>query len=180
MSELQAIPSSPYMETPAIENDPRWIEVRVSRINLALTVGGALLAFPVLFIVSMHPWLRVGLLVTFAAAAAWDIYLILLKSPYSIRAFHLFELGAHGATPESGQVPRLGIRARVSGGNLSPREVEGVVLPKAVVSPWFTALRYRLPGDAAWRRWWPRAMPIWPDSIPAEDFRKIRVLLKWK
>ena len=168
MSEVQ--------EPTNISADPRWISVRVSRINLAVTAAGALLSFPVLMLLPIPLWIRLSLLVTFVAAMAWDIYLILLKAPGSAGAFYLFDLDATAKAPESGQA-RLGIRVRRA---RTATELEGSVLPKAFVSPWFTALRYRLPDDPVWRRWWPRVIPLWSDSVERDAFRKIRVELKWK
>ncbi len=185
-------------EVQAPENnspDPRWIALRVSRINLGISLFGALLAFPVMWLISeMALWVRVSLLTGFVVAMAWDLCLILLKGRYSVVAFYLLDIdpaSSMGVSPAdagpanrkaAAKAPRLGIRlrfanrARVSGAT----EQDGVILPGAFVSPWFTAMRYRLVGDAAWRRWWPRVIPLWPDSLNAEDFRKTRVALKWK
>ena len=167
----------PEVQEPAnISADPRWIPVRVSRINLAVTGFGALLSFPVLLLLPIPLWIRLSLLAIFVAAMAWDIYLILLKAPGSAGAFYLFDLDATAKSSTSEQ-SRLGIRVRRA---RTAAELEGTVLPKAFVSPWFTALRYRLPDDATWRRWWPRVIPLWTDSIDRDAFRKIRVELKWK
>ena len=121
---------------------------------------------------------------------AADLWLILLKGRYSIGAFYLFDLDQPLAPTDAQSVvrnirvnsPRLGLRVRFANAAKHPgtAECEGIVLPRAFVAPWFTALRYQLPGDAAWRRWWPRVMPLWADSLDAAEFRKIRVALKWK
>lgn len=168
-------------------DDPRWIPVRVSRINLAVTVVGALVTFPVLLLLPIALWIRLALLGVFTAAMAWDIYLILLRAPGSVGAFYCFDLDRPAASSSdmapSVNRPRLGIRVRRAQQSRKGTEStagEGVVLPKAFISPWFTALRYRLDDDARWRRWWPRVIPLWPDSIGKEEFRKIRVALKWK
>ncbi len=173
--------------------DPRWIAPRVSRINLGITIFGALLAFPVMILISgVDAWIRILLLVGFVLSMAWDLRLILLKGRDSVGAFYLVDLDpaprpiateAPNAKRNTGaDSPRLGIRIRFANAakHSVSAESDGIVLPKAFVSPWFTALRYRLPGDAAWRRWWPRVIPLWADSLDAGDFRKIRVALKWK
>jgi toxin CptA len=49
------------------------------------------------------------------------------------------------------------------------------VQPDTFVSPWLTVLRYRLPGQR-----WSQSLVILPDSLPADDFRRLRVWLKWK
>lgn len=172
-------------EAQNISADPRWIPIRVSRINLAVTGIGALLSFPVLLLLPIPLWVRLALLATFAAAMAWDIYLILLKAPGSAGAFYLFDLdpkadtkSSPGAQENSGAGPaRLGIRVRRA---RTAREVDGKVVPGAFVTPWFTALRYRLPDEPAWRRWWPRVIPLWTDSVDREAFRRVRIDLKWK
>ena len=167
--------------------------LRVSRINLGITLSGALLAFPVMLLISgMPPWIRLSLLVGLALSMAWDLRLILLKGRDSVGAFYLFDLdpasppaspGVQAGNRKAGaDSPRLGIRIRFANTakHLVSPECDGIVLPRAFVSPWFTALRYRLPGDAAWRRGWPRVIPLWTDSLEAGEFRKIRVALKWK
>lgn len=173
--------------------DPRWIALRVSRINLGITVLGAVLAFPVMWLLGeMPPWIRISLLVGFVLSMAWDLRLILLKGRDSVGAFYLFDLDPQSALAAAGapsgkrqagaDSPRLGIRIRFANAVKHPAAAErdGIVLSGAFVSPWFTTLRYQLPGDGAWRRWWPRLIPLWADSLDAGKFRKIRVALKWK
>ena len=186
----------PQLQAPAINSsDPRWIEVRVSRINLAVSMVGALLAYPIMLLVEgMSPAIRIGLLLLFSIAMAWDLHLILLKGRQSVRAFYLFDrdpgpMAAAGAVqtpagpsgPARGR-PALSIRVRLARAPLTEGAdgFEGDVLGGAFVSPWFAALRFRLPGDPPWRRWLPRIIPLWSDSIDADQFRRIRVLLKWK
>ncbi len=183
MSEVQ----DPHNKSP----DPRWITLRVSHINLGISLLGTFLAFPVLWLVSGLPaWVRLSLLAGFVLSMAADLWLILLKGRYSVGAFYFFDLdpppapaGTKVGTPnDRANSPRLGIRVRFANAAKHPgsAESDGIVLPRAFVAPWFTALRYRLPGDAAWRRWWPRVIPLWADSLDAGEFRKIRVALKWK
>ena len=185
-------------EVQAPENnssDPRWIALRVSRINLAITVLGVLLAFPVMWWLRREVplWVMVMLALLFALSVSWDLWQILHKDRDSVGAFHLFDLdqaasrtaeGAQIATlaKANGMSPKLGIRVKFANTKKHPvsAEREGTVLPKAFVSPWFTAVRYRSPEDPAWRRFWPRVIALWPDSLDAQEFRKIRVMLKWK
>ncbi len=184
MSEVQAPENNSL--------DPRWIVLRVSRINLGITLLGVLLAFPVIWLIRDIPvGALVSLIAAFALSMAWDLWLILLKGRGSVGAFHLFDLDppppiADGAqttkTNADVNAPKLGIRVKFANATKNPTALErdATVLPKAFVSPWFTALRYRLPDDPAWRRFWPRVIPLWPDSLDAQEFRKIRVMLKWK
>ncbi len=164
-------------------SDPRWMVLRVSRINLLINAVGVLAALAMLGLVALPLWVRIGLAVAFVAAFLCDLRLILLKSRHSVGAFYLFDRDdAPTADATSPQPAKLGIRVRyaqLSGLQLS-REAEGIVLSGAFVSPWFTAVRYALPQDPRWRKWWPHIIPLWPDSLAAEPFRKARVALKWK
>ncbi|MCY7386477.1 MAG: hypothetical protein LH481_00160, partial [Burkholderiales bacterium] len=113
----------------------------------------------------------------------WDLRLILLKSARSVNAFYLFDLDVlrdPGSTPSN--QAKLGIRVRYvrAYGLLPTNEAEGIILSGAFVSPWFTAVRYALPRDPAWRKWWPHIIPVWADSVAADAFRRLRVALKWK
>ena len=167
----------------------------MSRINLAVSMVGALLAYPVMLLVEgMSPAIRIGLLVLFSIAMAWDLRLILLRGRQSVRAFYLFDrdpalIAAAGITqaPDGGSGPSRGrpalsIRVRLARAPLAEgaEGIEGEVLGGSFVSPWFAAVRFRLPGDPPWRRWLPRIIPLWCDSIDADQFRRTRVLLKWK
>ena len=164
-------------------NDPRWILLRVSRINLLINAVGVLVALGMLALVPLPTWLRIGLVVVLLAAALWDLRLILLKSRQSVDAFYVFDLDT---VPEIGvalhQPAKLGIRVRyaLASGLQAKHEANGVILGGAFVSPWFTAVRYALPQDPRWRKWWPHIIPLWPDSAAAESFRRVRVALKWK
>lgn len=174
----------PIVQDPeSTTNDPRWILLRASRINLLLSVVGILLSFAVLVLVPLPVWLRVGIGAVFFAGFLWDLHLILLKGFRSVNAFYLFDLDA---APDRSRVSpppaKLGIRVRYASasGLQSTRKAEGIILSGAFVSPWFTAVRYALPQDPRWRKWWPHIIPIWPDSVAADAFRRVRVALKWK
>ena len=163
--------------------DPRWIPLRVSRINLLINSAGVLIALAMLVLVPLPRWVRIGLAVMFLAAFLWDLRLILLKSRQSVGAFYLFDLDAAPQTDaKAPKAEKLGIRVRyaLSRGLVGMSVAEGVILSGAFVSPWFTAVRYALPQDPKWRKWWPHIIPVWPDSIEAESFRRLRVALKWK
>ncbi len=158
--------------------------MRVSRINLAISVAGVLLAFPIMYLIQGMPQVvRLSVLLLFVLAMAWDLHLILLKGRHSVGAFYLFDRDPVKKTDaDAKQGSKLGIRVRFARKSLTVDDDgrEGEVLAGAFVSPWFTALRYRLPDDSAWRRYWPRIIPLWRDSIDAGEFRKVRVALKWK
>lgn len=176
MAELQA-PAN-------ISSDPRWIAIRVSRINLAISAAGLVLAVPIMLLMERLPLtLRLSISLLFILAMAWDLHLILLKGRRSVRAFYLFDRDPpkmNDVVPEAAS--KLGIRVQFAGAPLLEGDPgrEGEVLSGAFVSPWFATLRYRLPDDPTWRRFWPRIIPLWRDSLDAEEFRKVRVALKWK
>ncbi|MCY7386620.1 MAG: hypothetical protein LH481_00910, partial [Burkholderiales bacterium] len=73
-------------ESESAANDPRWIELRVSRINLVISGVGMVLALTMLGLVPLPNWLRLVLATTFFAAFLWDLRLILLKSARSVNA----------------------------------------------------------------------------------------------
>jgi hypothetical protein len=163
----------------AVNDDARWIPLRVSRINLLINVVGVVLACGLLLWVPLPPWLRAAVAVAFLAAFLWDLRLILLKGGQSVGAFYLYDIDA---APDGEQAAKVGIRVRyaVASALVGKREAEGTILKGAFVSPWFTAMRYALPQDAKWRKWWPHIIPLWKDSLEAESFRRVRVALKWK
>lgn len=163
-------------------SDPRWILLRVSRINIALNSLGVLIAICTVAFLPLPHWLQISMALIFLAALAWNLRLVMLKSRDSVGAFYVYDLdsSAHVNVPEP-QLAKLGIRIRYAIIGLGGvREAEGTILSGAFVSPWFTAVRYALPGDPWWRKWWSHIIPIWPDSIAADQFRRLRVALKWK
>ena len=169
-------------ESATTVTDPRWIMLRISRINIALNSVGVLMAIGAMAFLPLPLWLRIAMALVFLVAFAWDLRLILLKSRDSVDAFYLIDLDSPTpARATDPQAAKLGIRVRYAiAGLIGVREAEGTVLSGAFVSPWFTAVRYALPDDPRWRKWWPHIIPIWPDSIAADQFRRLRVALKWK
>ena len=164
-------------------DDPRWIVLRVSRINLLISAIGVLVALGMLVLVPLPLWARVGIALIFMLAFLWDLRWILLKSSDSVSAFYLFDRDAAHAQDGSSLPPaKLGIRVRYAAtpASLAQQEAEGVILGGGFVSPWFTTVRFTLPQDPRWRKWWPHIIPLWPDSAAAESFRRVRVALKWK
>ncbi len=163
--------------------DSRWIAVRVSRINLGITVGGVLAACGILWLVPLPMLVRMGLAVAFLLAVIWDLRLILLKGRQSVGAFYLYDLDLPRESDDAAaksKVPKLGIRLRYVRQAPDQAADEGIILSGAFVSPWFTTVRYALPHDARWRKWWPHIIPLWPDSMAPDAFRQLRVALRWK
>ncbi len=51
---------------------------------------------------------------------------------------------------------------------------EGIVEQGSFVAPWLTIVRWRGAGGR-----FARTLPILPDMLPEEDFRRVRVTLRW-
>lgn len=106
-----------------------------------------------------------------AAGLAWEWRRRHFTSPRVV-ALYLVDVDA----PVRGDPPLLGVRLRFA----DAREDDGVVIAPAFVTPWLSTIRYRLNGDARWRRWWPHVLPLWRDALERDAFRRIRIQLKWK
>ena len=166
------------------DQDPRWLRLRPSRIHLALTVVGTLVACSIIALLPL-PWgQRLALIAAVTLLATWETRRARLLGAGAINAFYLLDAGTStDATAGSkGADGALAIRLRydVAPEQKASAEVEGVVLPGAYVTPWFSNLPYRLPNDPRWRQRWPRIISLWPDSLDADSFRRVRVQLKWK
>lgn len=55
------------------------------------------------------------------------------------------------------------------------QDIEGVLLGSSFISPWLTILNLR-PEE----QWQTVSLVILPDAVKQEDFRRLRVLLRWK
>jgi len=125
---------------------------------------------------SIHPsrWLRtaLALLHLLAAAAVLLAYLAVWVQAVLLIAVAA-SLGLH-LRPR----PSLEIRCEADGRLLLQKDGDWQVAslqPATMVTPWLSALQFRL-GES--RR--TRTLAILPDSLPADDFRRLRVWLKWK
>jgi len=112
-----------------------------------------------------------------AALAAW------LPWPYSIRAAMVLALGAYAIVLARSWATRsarhaivaaaVGIDRRITLTEANGQRIEGVVHAHSYVGSVLTTIVVRLP---ARRRL--RTVAILPDMLPAEDFRRLRVLLR--
>ena len=169
------------------DQDPRWIRLRPSRIHLAVAVAGALGAGAVIALLPIPAWVRLGLIAAIVLLALHEIHRARQRGAGAVSAFYLFDVDAaaqlapHGNEARRARPP-LGIRLRVTArrGQEPSAALDGVVLASAYVAPWFTSLPYRLTGDPPWRQRWPRIISLWPDSLDADAYRRVRVELKWK
>ncbi len=181
----------------ADNQDPRWVVLTPSATNLGLTLGAGLLAGASLWLIDISEWLRALILMVALIVLVFDIYLIRFKSSDAVDAFYLFERdvavvaaqtlstaeGGHSVTHET-VAGELAVRIRYA--NPGKRKtaandvVEGVVTKSPYVSTYFTTIPYCLPNDPAWRKWFPHVLSLWADSLDREQFRQVRVKLKWR
>jgi hypothetical protein len=180
MNEDSKLDSPPQVQASApVEADPRWLELRPSRIALGVTFLAAATALAVIALTPLPPWLRVVFLVLWVAISYLEFTSAALVSRRSVVAFALRD--ADRAIEAAG--PRITVDLRLRGPkslSAPPKIPDAEVLEGGVVTPWFTAIKYRLPNDAYWRKFCPRVVPVWVDALDAEQFRKLRVALKWK
>lgn len=174
------------MDDTSDSQDPRWIQLRPSRMQLAVTLFGASLAMAILWLMDLPPWLpsvwRWVLIVAVGLQIAWALWRHGRRDQWSIDAFYFIELDPDIEKMQiektAASAVKLGIRLKKGGAN--PRDqLQGEVLTGAFVMPWFATVPYRLPGDGALKKIWPRTLPLWRDSMNAEDFRAVRVRLRW-
>ncbi len=172
--------------------DPRWITIKPSMVNLALTLAGGVIAAGVLLVIDMPDWLRLSALVAIPLVLVCESWLILQKSAATIVAFRLEPFAetpddlvlAHdddGKATKSREKPALTIRLRTRAQHAAGTgEAVGIVMKQSYVSHFFTSILYRLERDPAWRGWFPRALALWPDAVDKKLCREVRVLLKWR
>lgn len=165
--------------------DPRWISLKPSTTNLMLTLASAVLACGALWLIDIEAWLRAVILLLALAVLAIDVYVVRFKSRDAVAAFYLFERDIvktiDASTPPT-VTKELWVRIRFL--NASKRnfaaEIEAHVHKAPYVSTYFSTIPYALPGDAKWRRFLPRVISLWGDSLDREAFRQVRVQLKWR
>lgn len=156
---------------PADDAQPLWISLRASALHRGTILAGAVLAALVAGSVGLHPAVLAVLLLALAGLAVREWRLAGWHHPAAPRAIHLARREHDAGAPE-----RLALKVRLADGNV----VDALVLEGCFVTPALTVVRYRMPHEARWlRRMWPRLLTIWPDGIDSEDFRRLRVLLKW-
>jgi hypothetical protein len=178
---------------PSESADIRWISLRPSSVNLGLTLIAPLCAVGLLFVVDLPDWGRALIATAVFLVTMIDVYFVRQRNARAISAFALdrrhveAKAGARQeaamAADEAGESQQklvLRLRYRFPGRAGGAPEVEATVLPRCYVSTYFSSISYLMPGDPAWRRWFPRVLPIWADGIDADDFRHVRVLLKWR
>jgi hypothetical protein len=70
---------------------------------------------------------------------------------------------------------RPGVRMRAArDGAIEVGTRSGAVRPGSFVAPWLVIVRWRPSGE-----WWDSSLAVAPDMLGAEDFRRLRVLLRF-
>lgn len=172
-------------QAPQEEADPRWVNLRPSCLAIGITAVAAAAALAVILLTPLPIWLRGFFLLFWVVASYIEFSAAALMPKRAVVAFALRDADPmpemSDTTDSPGSPLKLDLRLRgVKTLAAAPEIHDATVLYGGVVTPWFTTLKYRLPDDAKWRRWWPRVVPVWSDAIDAEAFRKLRVALKWK
>lgn len=168
--------------------DPRWVTLKPSNTNLALTLASGVLACGALWLIDIPDWGRAAILLVAFVVLSIDVYLVRLKSRDAIGAFYLFERDVLTTPTNADAAPEIKkeLCVRIRYHNLAKRksaqdgEIEGIVHKSPYVSTYFSTIPYRLPNDPAWRRFMPRMISLWADSLDREQFRQVRVQLKWR
>ncbi|NJR72380.1 MAG: hypothetical protein HC782_05050 [Gammaproteobacteria bacterium] len=166
-------------------NDPRWIHLKPSTTNLILTLTSAVLACGVLWLIDIEDWMRAIILLLALIVLAVDVYVVRFKSRDAIAAFYLIERDVvsnveGNASPVTSKQLWVRIRFLNTHKRKTDIEIEAQVHKAPYVSTYFSTIPYTLPNDPKWRRWLPRVISLWGDSLDREAFRQVRVQLKWR
>ncbi len=130
---------------------PLPLRCQPSRSLLGILLGLHLLAAAALFLAGLPDWARWAGVLTLAVGAA-----------FQLRRQETTELRLE---PDGSLLLRSG----------EDEWRPAAVLAQTSVSPWLSVLRYRLEGEGR-----ARSLAVLPDSLPADDFRRLRVWLRWR
>ncbi|SEK60735.1 protein YgfX [Nitrosovibrio tenuis] len=109
----------------------------------------------------------VGSTLLVASLVYYERYYAWLTSPGSIKGLQL----------ESGASDEMSCTLETKSGE----RFACVLLGSSFVAPYLTVLELRpLVHPKSWRRRFARSIVILPDGIDADEFRRLRVLLRWK
>ena len=134
------------------------ISLRPSRLILSILLLAHGAAITTVLMVELPRWLQV-----IAIALLFAQCLVVVRR-------QAFLMGAEAATAiEVTSDHRLNVETRSSGW------CEYDVLGSTYVTPYLTVLNLRRPGNRMAKH-----VPLLPDSLNADDFRKLRVWLRWK
>lgn len=156
--------------------------LRRSWLHLGVCLLGVLIAVAVLVVMPMPAAIRAALGLLLVATAMVEASTALLRSRDTIRSFSLFRATVDDDAAQRDRVRapltiliRRGDDDRTTGSH----EHRGVIHAGSVAMPLLVSILYSLESDRWWRRIFPRVIAVWPDSMPPDEFRQLRVLLKW-
>ena len=106
-------------------------------------------------------------------AVATALFLAAMPLPLELRAGGLCWIAACAARVLRRLRPglRLALDAR---GDIEVDAAVGAIAAGCFVAPWLTIVRWRPEGG-----WMDRSLLVAPDMLGADDFRRLRVLLRW-
>lgn len=134
------------------------IEIRPSRQLALVLVLAHLGAAAASIAVELPAWAKAVLLIPILASLAWSLYKhALLGSAHSVVAVEVGEGSAASVRTRSGDWHK------------------SVVLDSSFVAPYLTVLNLRIDQSR-----FACHVVIMPDSVMAEDFRRLRVWLRWR
>ena len=111
-------------------------------------------------------FVAVGALATAAVLAAMPLAL-------EVRSWGLAWIAASALRALRRLRPGLHL-ALDAGGDIQVGGIAGAVAAGCFVAPWLTVVRWRPAGA-----WMDRSLLVAPDMLGADDFRRLRVLLRW-
>ena len=178
--------------------DPRWIQLKPSRLQLAFMLAGASVAVAVLVLTpEVSTRLRGLVVAAICLQIVWEIWRQFGGDAQMVTAFYFITLdpqldrsgerdrrsnpnddesGNQTKTKKNVKAPaKLGIRLQLKNTTIQ----QGEVKEGAFVMPWFANVPYQLPNDGWLRKIWPRTLSLWPDRLEVEAFRTVRVKLRW-
>ena len=145
----------------ALANDPAWrvvIAPGCSRRTRSWIMGVAVTALVAILATPLSPWLKAVLAVALVALA--------------IRALRL-----HGCQEGRGSIHCLvvDLAGRIEIERADGSRDRGGLLDGCFVAPWFVIVRWLPEG-----RRFSRTLFIAPDAVGADEFRRLRILLRWR
>ena len=133
------------------------LTLALSRVGVAVMAAMAVATLALIFLTPGPCALRIVAATWIACAALESIHAAALhRGRRGIRAIHVIRAGE--------------ISVRDDGGAWQA----GVLRDGSFVAPWLTIIRWRAQGGR-----FDRTLVILPDMVPAEDFRRLRVMLRW-
>jgi hypothetical protein len=133
------------------------LEPRPSRLGCAAVVTGCALAAILVIVLPLDAW---------AVAVAWLAIVLVI-----VRGLH--RCGERGAPA----LLHVGLDRRITVSARDGRSRDGAILDDSYVGAWLTTIVWR-PDGAAWYA--PtRSILILPDTLPADEFRRLRVVLRY-